>query len=138
MANNKPLCSTSRDNTTSTPPPDTLRWFEEEAICHDDELSNHYQEDEDDLYNDFLAKEELGTAENYVVTNVENTTDTTIVPVLYTVTDALTEGFGSIFPSYREIIIECIQSVFKIDTPTDWQVLLIQSLVFPDFPHIDV
>ena len=124
-----PTTHINDDNDTTFSSTNAIRWYEEEAIC-DDELSDNYEEDEEDLYNDFLAGEELDTVET---SNASNSCDNNTMPTLHTVTDSLIEGFGSIFPPYREIIIECIQSVFKIDSPTDWQILLIQSLVFPYF-----
>ena len=124
-----PTTHTNDDNDTTFSSTNAIRWYEEEAIC-DDKLSDNYEEDEEDLYNDFLAGEELDTVET---SNASNSCDNNTMPTLHTVTDSLIEGFGSIFPPYREIIIECIQSVFKIDSPTDWQILLIQSLVFPYF-----
>lgn len=101
------------------------RWFEDEAI-ELNELQDNYTEDDNDLYVDFLAGELLD----------DHTTDS-IVPVYkpplsipVVVTDSLVEGLGSIFPSYRRIIIDCIQPVFNIDAPTECQILLVQVLVF--------
>ena len=119
MANINSLPPTTHTNndtdTTFSSSTNAIRWFEEEATCHK-ELSDNYEEDDEDLYNDFLAGEELDTV---VTSNPSNISDNNIVPILHTVTDALIEGFKSIFPSYREIIIKCIQSVFNIDFPTD-------------------
>ena len=52
-------------------------------------------------------------------------------PLASTVVDN-TEGLGTISHPYRAIINECLLSVFNIETPKDWQILLIQSLVFSD------
>ena len=74
------------------------RWFKDEAIEHN-ELQDNYTEDDNDLYDDFLAGELLD----------DNTTDS-IVPVYdpplsspVVVTDSLVEGLGSIFPPYRRL-----------------------------------
>ena len=53
-------------------------------------------------------------------------------PIFSTVV-ANTEGLGTIVSPYRAIINDYIQSVFNIDSPKEWQILLIKSLVFSDY-----
>ena len=98
-------------------------------MCNDESSDESEQEEERD-YNDCIGGEEVETGDtsNASIDCAGNT-----MPFVTAVTDSLLEGFGTIFPPYRAIIVECIQSVFKIDAPTDWQILLIQSLVFPYF-----
>ena len=45
-------------------------------------------------------------------------------------TTCISECLGSIYPPYGSIITDCIANVFGITTPKDWQLLLIQSIVF--------
>ena len=45
-------------------------------------------------------------------------------------TTCTSEGLGSIHQPYGSIITDCITNVFGITTPKDWQLLLIQSIVF--------
>ena len=61
----------------------------------------------------------------------DHNTDHVETPHVSTFVDN-TEGLGTIFPPYRDIINECLLSVFNIDKPKDWQILLIQALVFSD------
>ena len=86
---------------------------------YDHQLPDDYQDNDDGLYDNFIAEEELDREDNYVAPN-QSEYNTNIATVSYSVTDTLTEGFGSVFPSYCEIIIKCVQLVFKIDSPTEW------------------
>ena len=105
---------------------DASRWFEEECGIDHDDTPEDYEETETDLYNDFLAS---GLMDDVVPPDRNvNHVDT---PLASTVVDN-TEGLGTIFPPYRAIINECLLSVFNIDKPKDWQILLIQALVFSD------
>ena len=45
-------------------------------------------------------------------------------------TNSTSEGLGTIHPPYGCIITDCITNVFRISTPKDWQLLLIQAIVF--------
>ena len=102
------------------------RWFEEECGVDHDDTPDDYEESESDLYNEYLASELLdddGPA--------DHSTDPVETPHVSTSVDN-TEGLGTIFPPYRDIINECLLSVFNIDKPKDWQILLIQALVFSD------
>ena len=132
--NRPPITSPPSNNTSSTPPLNNRRWFEEEAIEHN-EIQDNYAEDDNDLYDDFLAGELL--EDNHSTEHPNHDVATSIIAVndpespSYVVNDALVEGLGNIFPPYRNIIIDCVQSVFRIESPTEWQILLIQALVFP-------
>ena len=45
-------------------------------------------------------------------------------------TNSMSEGLGSLHPPYGSIITNCITDVFHISTPKDWQLRLIQVVVF--------
>ena len=122
------------NNTSSITPLNNCWWFEEEPTEHN-KIQDNYAEDDNNLYDDFLAG---GLLDNNDSTEHPNhDVASSIIPIndpdspIYVVKDALVEGLGTIFPPYRSTIIDCIQSVFKIDAPTEWQILLVQALVFP-------
>ena len=109
---------------------DVRKWFETEAAVSNGEVDveDKCSEDEDDLYNDALAAELL-LCNSIAKTNNEKSNEPLI--------DSTTEGLGTIFAPYRNIIYDCIRSVFNINTPKEWQTLLIQSLVFSDHATTD-
>ena len=45
-------------------------------------------------------------------------------------TNSTSEGLGSLHPPFAKIITNCINDVFNIPSPKDWQLLLIQAIVF--------
>ena len=74
------------------------------------------------IFDDFLAGELLD--DYHTTEHLNHGVASSIIPVynsaspIYVVKDALVEGLGTIIPPYCSIIIDCIQSVFKIDAPT--------------------
>ena len=90
------------------------RWFEEEAAISNHDIAEEYSEDEDDVYNEILATEllhhsSIPTNSDHPSASNKHSNETLI--------DTTNEGLGTIFTAYREIIHDCIQSVFRIDTP---------------------
>ena len=99
------------------------RWFEEEAALSNGEFEDECSEDEDDLYNDVLATELLHS--NSIAKTNPHCSSTNNEQSNEPLIDTTTEGLGTIFAPYRKIIHDCIRSVFNINTPKEWQTLLI-------------
>ena len=105
--NRPPTASPPSNNASSITPSNDCRWFEDEAIEHN-ELHDNYAEDENDLYDDFLAGELLD--DHHSTEHPNHDVASSIIPIndpaspIYVVKDALVEGLGTIFPPYRSII----------------------------------
>ena len=128
--NRLPITTPPYNNGSSITPSNGRQWFEEEAIEHNGSVDD-YTKDDNDLYTDFLAGELQDENINLDTPNTCN--PSSIIPSysIASITDALIEGLGTSFPPYPAIIIDCIQLIFKIDSPTEWKTLLVRSLIFP-------
>ena len=59
-----------------------------------------------------------------------STIDAALTGDNYTTTDGTFEGLSSLKKQYNVIILDCIKTVFGISKPKEWQLLLIQAIVF--------
>ena len=87
------LPTTDTPNPSPATPSNGSRWFEEECGIDHDDTPDDYEENETDLYNEYLASELL--EEDYMPPDRNASHDNT--PLVSTVVDN-TEGLGTIFP----------------------------------------
>ena len=98
--NHPPITTPPYNNGSSITPSNDRRWFEEEAIEHNESVDD-YAEDDNDLYDDFLA-----LAGELLDENIALDTPNTYLPLIIipsnsvaSITDTLIEELGTTFPS---------------------------------------
>ena len=102
------------------------RWFHESAIDNDERSEPENGNDSSNFDSEILGGEESGDT----ACGTSNDNPCSSGGICGSTTEGTFEGLGSLHSRYGIIISDCIKNVFGINKPKDWQLLLIQAMVF--------